>query len=377
MITGAAPLQLDTGEFLARYWQREHLFIRGALPGFEPQLTAEELAGLAMEEGVESRIVEYDSSAYHLLHGPFTIADYRRNGPWTLLVQGVDCHVPEVAALLADVDFIPRWRMDDVMVSYAVDGGSVGPHYDNYDVFLLQGEGKRQWQVGQLCDSSTPLQPHDGLRLLAEFEPVAEYLLEPGDILYLPPGVAHWGVARGESMTFSIGFRAPRINDMMSRWADFMLEQIDAEEFFRDPGRSPALRSGEIAQEDRQRAHAQLRAAIDRGSDCRWFGELVTEQGAFNPVHGDLATAIQAGAPGTQRVALYPGSRVAWQAETDGIRVFANGEQRLFPESVVAPLVSLCSGGELLWSATGPATYPGGTRALLAHLSDCGCIDVE
>ncbi len=377
MNTGATPLQLDTKDFLARYWQREHLLVRSALPDFELPLSADELAGLAMEEGVESRIVECSASEYRLLHGPFTIDDYRRTSPWTLLVQGVDCHVPEVAALLADVSFIPRWRMDDVMVSYAVDGGGVGPHYDNYDVFLLQGDGRRQWQVGQSCDSSTPLQAQEGLRLLADFKPIAEYLLEPGDMLYLPPGVAHWGVAMGESMTFSIGFRAPRINDMLSRWVDQLLEQIDTEAFFCDPGRSPATRPGEIGQEDQRRARAQLLAAIGRDTDCRWFGELVTEQGSFNPANDELAIASEGGTSEARSVTLYPGARVAWQEESGGVRVFANGEQQLFPASVLTPLASLCNGGELLWSATGPATYPEGTRALLAHLSDCGCIDAE
>ncbi len=377
MNPGATPLQLDSETFLARYWQREHLLVRNALPGFKPDLSADELAGLALEASVESRIVELTESAYRLQHGPFTVADYRRSGPWTLLVQGVDRHVPEVAGLLAEVDFIPRWRMDDVMVSYAVDGGGVGPHYDNYDVFLLQGDGERQWQVGQRCDSSTPLQAHDELRLLAEFEPVAEYLLQPGDMLYLPPGVAHWGIARGECMTFSIGFRAPRINDMVSRWADDLLEQIDPEAFFSDQGLSPATRPGEIRQEDQQRAHSQLRAAVDSATDCHWFGELVTEQGACNPEEYDLAAALEASATESVRVTLYPGARLAWQEDNNGILVFANGEPQLLPASILPPLITLCKGRGLEWSGTGPSTYPKGLRALLAHLFACGCIDVE
>ena len=164
----AGRLQLDREAFLARYWQREPLLIREAIPAFKPPLDAAELAGLALEAGVESRLIEYRDQQWLLQHGPFTEADFNRDAPWTLLVQAVDHYVDEVAGLRRLVDFLPQWLMDDVMVSYAVDGGSVGPHYDNYDVFLLQGEGRRHWRVGQACDSRSALLPHRELRILRE-----------------------------------------------------------------------------------------------------------------------------------------------------------------------------------------------------------------
>jgi 50S ribosomal protein L16 3-hydroxylase len=208
----------DREIFLARHWQRKPLLIRAALDNFSPPLDRHELAGLALEEGVESRIIEHRDGLWQLHHGPFSEQDFQRDFPWTLLVQAVDHHIPEVSALRRLVDFLPQWRMDDVMASYAVDGGSVGPHYDNYDVFLLQGEGERLWKLGQFCDAASTLLPHDELRILDTFECEQEYLLGPGDMLYVPPGIAHWGIAQGECTTFSIGFRAPRINDMVSRW---------------------------------------------------------------------------------------------------------------------------------------------------------------
>ena len=152
-------LNLDREDFLARYWQNKPLLIRGAIKNFKPPLSSHALAGLALEDDIESRLVEYRDKQWQLHHGPFRNADFHRDNPWTLLVQAVDHFIPEVAALRKLVDFLPQWRVDDVMVSYAVDGGSVGPHYDNYDVFLLQGEGQRLWKLGQFCDGSTALLP--------------------------------------------------------------------------------------------------------------------------------------------------------------------------------------------------------------------------
>ena len=180
-------LNVDRESFLAQYWQRKPLLMRAAIDNFKPPLSSHKMAGLALEEQVESRIIEQRGADWLLHHGPFSSRDFQRNDPWTLLVQAVDHYIPEVAELRKLVDFIPSWRVDDVMASYAVDGGSVGPHYDNYDVFLLQGEGERLWKLGQFCDESSALLPHDELRILSLFECQHEYLLRPGDMLYVPP----------------------------------------------------------------------------------------------------------------------------------------------------------------------------------------------
>lgn len=374
----AGELKLDKEAFLAQHWQRKPLLIRHAIPSFRTPLGADELAGLAMEDGVESRIIEHRDGGWWLQHGPFNEADYRRDTPWTLLVQAVDHHVPEVAALRQLVAFLPQWRVDDVMVSYAVDGGSVGPHYDNYDVFLLQGEGTRRWQLGQFCDAGSALLPHEELRILRDFECTEEYLLQPGDILYLPPGLAHWGVAQGECTTFSIGFRAPRINDMVSRWVDSLLEQLDPELFYSDSHIEPASRAGEIRPRDLERVQAQLQAAIDQDSGNHWFGELVTEP-RYEPAadDDDLAEARALLTQGPAFVALSPAARLAWQQEADGIVVFGNGSARLFPAAVLPTLVGLCERGQLADGQLAAALQNDPERELLDHLLELGCIHVQ
>ena len=202
----------DADAFLRDHWQKKPLLIRNPWSGWRNPLDPDELAGLACEDGVESRLVRHKRSGLKVEQGPFGAARFAKVGkaPWTLLVQAVDQLVPEVAALIDPFRFIPNWRIDDVMVSYATDGGGVGAHFDQYDVFLIQGLGQRRWQIGALCDADTELLPHDDLRLLAKFEPSDEWVLNPGDILYLPPRFAHNGVAVGDDcMTYSIGFRAP------------------------------------------------------------------------------------------------------------------------------------------------------------------------
>ncbi len=367
-------LRLDVETFLARHWQREPLLIRDAVVDFTPPLDANELAGLAMEDGIESRIIDYVDQQWHLEHGPFDDSAFHRCTPWTLLVQAVDHHVPEVARLRRLVEFLPLWRMDDVMVSYAANGGSVGPHYDNYDVFLLQGEGQRRWQVGQRCDEHTPLLPHGELRILADFQPAAEYRLGPGDILYLPPGVAHWGIADGECTTFSLGFRAPRVQDLVSRHCDALLEALPPGQFYSDAGLQPARRQGEIRPEDLQRVTAQLQAALQTDVGHRWLGELVTEpRYDALPEDGELAEALAELREGRCELTLATDSRLAWIDGDETILVFANGESRDFPATQRSLLLDLLSG-----QPQAAGRYMSADKlSLLEYLLQTGCIYVE
>ena len=369
-------LALDQAEFLARYWQREPLLIRAAVPDFAPPVSAEELAGLALEPEVESRIAECrgdpaSAAAWQLEHGPFQASDFDRGHPWTLLVQGVDQLLDDVAALRSLAAFIPGWRLDDIMVSYASDGGGIGPHYDLYDVFLLQGEGERIWRIGQHCDDSTALLPHPDLKLVATFDCQAEYTLHCGDVLYIPPGVAHWGISRGDSTCFSIGFRAPRLSDLLSRWVDARLEQLPPSLLLQDPGRAPATAPGEISSGDIDNALQQLRELLTARTDNSWFGELVTETDA-EPSGGaelrQMRSALQK-ADGHARLAA--GARVAWQALDQGIRVFANGNSQLFGLQVQEPLVTLCAEGVLLLPADN------GCAELLEFLMREGALEVS
>ncbi|MEP4147921.1 MAG: cupin domain-containing protein [Halioglobus sp.] len=341
-------LNLDKEQFLARHWQQKPLLIRQAIKNFSPPVDSNELAGLALDEEVEARIIENIDGDWLLSHGPFSESDYQKEHPWTLLVQAVDHYIPEVAALRKLVDFIPQWRVDDVMVSYANDGGSVGPHFDNYDVFLLQGEGQRLWKTGQFCDADSSLLSHDSLRILTEFEAEAEYLLEPGDILYIPPGIAHWGIAQGECSTFSIGFRAPRVNDMVSRFTDALLEQLEPDAFYSDTRLEPVSRPGEIRSRDLERVNAQIQAALDQAESSHWFGELVTEPRYEQlPDEDELAFARTKVSKGVDKVELDTAAKLAWQHEAGSLVVFANGDSRAFSDSVLPLQIALCEHWQL------------------------------
>jgi 50S ribosomal protein L16 3-hydroxylase len=230
--------QLTPSEFLDQYWQKKPLLIKAAIPNFKGLLSPEELAGLACEEDVQSRIVEYKKGVWHAQHGPFNEDDFAAlpdtptaEHNWTLLVQSVNHFLPEASALLQQFSFIPHARLDDLMVSYAPHGGGVGPHFDSYDVFLLQGQGKRLWRISEQSDLS--LVEGAPLRILKHFDTKQEWLLEAGDMLYLPPHLAHWGIAVSDGdqdcMTYSIGFRAPKNQELASEFLGFMQDKINQE----------------------------------------------------------------------------------------------------------------------------------------------------
>lgn len=265
-------------DFLRDYWQQKPLLIRGGLPNYVSPISPDELAGLALEPEVESRLVEGGKRDWSLRHGPFREDDFLNlpEQDWTLLVQGVNLWVPEVKQLLDRFDFLPPWRLDDVMVSFACPGGSVGPHFDQYDVFLLQVEGERRWQIGAHCDKLTPLVDDSPLHLLRDFESQEEWLLEPGDMLYLPPGISHWGVAESECLTFSIGFRSPSIADMLGDLAVELITQgYDAH--YRDPALSLSMASSRIDPVFIEQAKRQLWQAInDDALIADWFARFMT-----------------------------------------------------------------------------------------------------
>lgn len=241
------PLQLLNGltpaQFLAEYWQKKPLLIKNAIPNFTGLLSPDELAGLACEDEVQSRIVKYKKGKWVAEHGPFDEDDFAKltdkptkQNNWTLLVQSVNHHLPEGAALLQLFDFIPHARLDDLMVSYAPNSGGVGPHFDSYDVFLLQGQGKRVWRISEQTDLS--LVEGAPLRILQHFETAEEWLVEAGDLLYLPPHLAHWGIAVTDEgvdcMTYSIGFRAPKNQELATEFLGFMQDQLNQDRIILD-----------------------------------------------------------------------------------------------------------------------------------------------
>lgn len=238
-LLGGIPLDV----FFRRYWQRRPLFIKNALDSARFCVDAKGLFELASQENVESRLVQKRRSQWHLTHGPFTHLP-REKRDWTLLVQGVNLHRDDANALLGAFRFLPQARLDDLMISYAAPGGGVGPHFDSYDVFLLQAQGTRRWSIS----SQKKLSLIEGLplKILADFQPEEEFLCEPGDLLYLPPRYAHDGVALDECMTYSIGFRAPSHQELVGEFYARWTEQLDLSGLYSDALATTCRRPGEI-----------------------------------------------------------------------------------------------------------------------------------
>ena len=233
---------LPVKRFLSHYWQRRPLLIRQAFKDDEPQFIVRDLLALARDENVESRLVQHKKDGRWLLHpGPFARLPPRRQPDWTLLVQGVDLHLASARALMDRFRFVPDARLDDLMISFATDGGGVGPHVDSYDVFLLQVHGRRRWRIAQ--PGPTTLLPDAPLRILAQFTPEQEWLLDEGDMLYLPPGWAHDGTAVGECMTCSIGFRSPSVAELRQAFFAFLADG-QGDEQATGQSDSPARASG-------------------------------------------------------------------------------------------------------------------------------------
>ena len=258
-ITHNQPLQLlnnlTPAQFLAEYWQKKPLLIRQAIPNFKGLMSPNELAGLACEDDVQARIIKQKKDKWSVQNSPFDETDFTKlpAKDWTLLVQSVNHYLPEAADLLTQFNFIPHARLDDLMVSYAPAGGGVGAHVDSYDVFLLQGSGKRNWKISTQTDLS--LIEDAPLRILKHFETEQEWTLEAGDMLYLPPQIAHWGVAMSDDcMTYSIGFRAPKTQELMHEFLSYLQDNIDAgglsvDSLYRDPDLSLQNHPAEISED--------------------------------------------------------------------------------------------------------------------------------
>lgn len=331
----ASPLthlgNMPVAEFLRDYWQQKPLLIRNAFPDFESPISGEELAGMALEEAVESRLVleNGDEGPWQLRNGPFTEEDFLSlpRTHWTLLVQAADQWLSDVAELKKHFRFLPDWRLDDVMISYAADQGSVGPHFDHYDVFLLQAEGKRRWLQGPKADESSPRVEGTPLNILRDFEQENDWLLEPGDMLYLPPQYSHWGIAEGACTTISIGFRAPSARTILEDLAAELAMGLPERLRYTDPGLPPASSPAEIDPASVERLRAQLSSWLEQPQNiAQWFGAVMTEAKYPDTVAMDAGSATdwrEQLAEGAELV-LNPASRCAFcrQPET----LFVDGE---------------------------------------------------
>jgi 50S ribosomal protein L16 3-hydroxylase len=374
-------VNFDIETFLRDYWQQKPLLIRNPWAAWQNPLEPDELAGLACEPEVESRLVIGAQGSWAVEHGPLAEVRFAALGqePSTLLVQAVDHHVPEVAALIAPFRFIPNWRIDDVMVSYATDGGGVGPHFDQYDVFLIQGHGRRRWRVGQHCNADSPLLPHEDLRLLAEFEATDEWLLEPGDILYVPPGIAHDGVAVGDDcMTYSIGFRAPSRHELITSFADELVAEMEDDDRYIDPGLASQTNPGEISATALATLHQMVTEKLaDRDAFARWFGEYTSApkypEVDWKPEAPAEADELRSWIANGEPLSRNPASRFSFvRAEGGEVLLFVDGECFETEGDAAGFAEMLCAQEDMVVDAN--LTQSGPTMAMLVQLYNQGSI---
>lgn len=343
--------EIGVATFLRDYWQKKPLLIRNAFANFTSPLSGDELAGLACEENVESRLVERRDGLFTLESGPFKAKRFAKLGErdWTLLVQDVDKHLPELAGTLDHFNFIPHWRIDDLMISVAAEGGGVGPHVDAYDVFLLQASGRRRWSISEHFNPE--IIPGLDVRVLKEFVAEQEWVLEPGDMLYLPPNVAHDGAALDNGcMTWSIGFRAPSLRDMFSDFAEWLYQRLPEETMYADPDLAPwEAGTGKISPSGLVRMRALLREVLAPadGELDRWFGQFMTEPKPW--LHTDAAEDTPDAHAFIERFnagdALVRDSRalLAWIPSRYATTLFVNGEAWDLDANLDPLLEDLCT----------------------------------
>ena len=372
------PLGMPPARFLRNYWQKRPLLIRGAFPNFHEAITPEDLAGLACEEAALARIVLHDPKRdrWTLRNGPFGEKDFARlpKSHWTLLVQDVDKWDMNVADLLDAFAFIPRWRIDDVMISYATDGGGVGAHVDQYDVFLVQGSGERRWRIS--VDAKAPMSFRDDaeLRLLREFTPTHEWLLGPGDALYLPPGVPHEGTAVGNCMTFSIGMRAPSQAELLLDFAESLAEPLSEELRYVDPDLTAARDANEIDEVAVARAARALERlrTIDESTIAEWFGRFITRyRSAQGAAPGGRAITAEELPKRLAKATVirHPWSRFAWCRDGRHAALFVAGERFGCPPPLAR---MLCAQREHAGAALARACTNARAREVLTSLVNAG-----
>jgi len=347
--------------------------LRSALPGFRSPLSAEELAGLACEPGVEARLVlEWGNCPWEVRHGPLEESDFARlpETHWTLLVQDVDKLVPQVASLLDAFGFIPDWRLDDIMVSYAEDQGSVGPHTDEYDVFLVQAGGRRRWRIDPES-SNVPYLPGLDLRILESFVPREQWVLDPGDVLYLPPGVPHWGIAEGPCMTWSVGMRAPDWRELATAWYDRLVSERLTRGRYQDRDPRPPRHRGELPARVAREARHHIETALSGADDdvfAAWLGAYLTEpKENLEPVPREnplISDAFRQAVEHQGWLQRGPSRLLFTQASSGEVLLFAAGETHRLPAEWLGLVVLITERRTLAMEQLRP------------WLDDPGCLDL-
>ncbi len=331
---------LTTEQFLREYWQQKPLLIRQAFKQFQSPISPAELAGFACEDDVESRLIRFQPPhTWSLQQGSFdedVFADLPDHN-WTLLVQDMDKHMPALAEILDYFDFVPDWRLDDLMVSYAVKGGSVGPHTDSYDVFLLQAMGQREWSISAQAMPDVKCVPGSELSVIADFEVAQRWILEPGDMLYLPPHYAHHGIALDDCMTFSVGFRSPDVLEIMEAMLEEMFQPDGVKQHYTDAARPVNQQRYAMSEVDITAMKAFFQAKLDSqpqrfaSAVCR----LLTRPKAVVEVHAQdwlMASARDSSsATSQQQFRRNPYLRALWHIVSDEVQLFIAGEAYLLP----------------------------------------------
>lgn len=339
-------------QFLAEYWQKKPLLVRNALPEIVNILEPNDVMELALEEHVTARLIKQkdkDPNQWSVKSSPLIKGDFQKMPKlWTLLVQAVDHYSFDIAELWKKFPFIPQWRRDDIMVSYAPKGGSVGQHFDFYDVFLVQGYGHRRWQLGQMCDANTEFVAGQPLKLLPEMQVHFDEVLAPGDLLYVPPGLSHYGVAEDDCLTFSFGFRMPNMADMMDRISDKFAENTFLKNPLLDIQRQTQAQIGEISKSelnylktlllDRLQNSSELDAAIMGLMSEPKYPDNIPEPDEIEA--DDLREILGTG----YEIMLEPASRLLYTEQEQELLFWANGEQLCLSEEFSAFLKQIADG---------------------------------
>ncbi|MCQ8876866.1 cupin domain-containing protein [Pseudoalteromonas shioyasakiensis] len=328
---------LTEQEFLSQYWQKKPLLIKQGFTDFEDPLDANELAGLAVEESIESRIVTNHNNEWLAHHGPFEDFELLTEQNSTLLVQAVDHWHPDAAQLLEPFRFIPNWRIDDLMISFSTPGGGVGPHLDQYDVFIIQGEGKRHWRVGMPDSNLKQFAQNNSLLQVEQFPGVIDCILEPGDILYIPPGCPHEGYAVENALNYSVGFRAPNQQDLLSSFADHIIDTEAGNARYSDQQLALRASKGELIQAEADQVKQLIQSLLDNDTLFKtWLGTTVSQ-----PKHEmDLMPPEQAYSPADVEQLMHDtdtlferlgGTRAVYQVFENEIILSVNGQNYNLP----------------------------------------------
>jgi 50S ribosomal protein L16 3-hydroxylase len=370
---------LTIEQFLTEYWQKKPVLLKGGFANFQDPISPDELAGLAAEEEIESRIVAKKGDEWLLETGPFE--DYEQWGEqdWTLLVQAVDHWHPESAALIEPFRFIPNWRIDDLMISYSTPGGGVGPHLDQYDVFIIQGLGKRHWRVGMPDATLKQTCPHPRLLQISPFVDCINVITEPGDILYIPPGCPHDGISVDASLNYSVGFRAPAQKDLLTGLADYLIENEIQGIRYTDPNRQLNANIGAITQQDLQQVRQLLQGLIDDPKLlASYFGSYIThakhELDATEPDPHYNADEIAEYLEEGSVLARLGGLRVCYIQEHDNsdIQLFINGMTIVLPASAKQTVLQLSEQTVLDQATAAEFAHDAAKLQLLTQLINLG-----